>query len=225
MAYHVAIAQFEGPLDLLVQLVEANQLEVTAISAAAVTEQFVAIMEQMGDDRLAEIGRYLDLAARLLVIKSLALLPAAPGSEPEYEASLLEEELELYRRNQARARALAKRWSDPARSYRRPVVLKAERPASLPPAASLRLVYQKLLDVQPPWQGEGPPKLTLEHMLHRVKINLSDKPQALHHMVEETDGPGEVALLLVAVLELVKNRQAAVHQPEAFGAITVSAHA
>ena len=225
MAYHVAIAQFEGPLDLLVQLVEANQLEVTAISAAAVTEQFLAIVEKLGDDRLGEIGLYLDLAARLLVVKSLALLPGAQETEPGLEIARLESELELYRQNQLRARQLAKRWGLAGRSYTRPVPAAPVRPANLPETASLLAIYRKLIDSQPAWETETAPKLTLAHMLTRVQDRLASQPLPLHRMMEESDCPSDVALLLVAVLELVKNRRVAVHQPEPFGAIMVSPHA
>jgi segregation and condensation protein A len=225
LAYHVAIAQFEGPLDLLVQLVEANQLEVTAISAAAVTEQFMAIVEQMGDDQLSEIGRYLDLAARLLVVKSLALLPKQ-DIEPEFEVVRLEAELELYRQNQHRARRLAQHLAQPQRSHGRPIQPSAnQRSANLPSAAALEAAFRRMLDAQPAWENQTIPKLTLTQMLKRVQERLNADPLPLHDMVDAADGPSEVALLLVAVLELAKNNRAAVAQLEPFGHIMVSAHA
>lgn len=224
MAYHVAVAQFEGPLDLLVQLVEANQLEVTAISAAAVTEQFMAVVEQMETPHLAEIGRYLDLAARLLVIKSWALLPKGEA-EPEPEAMRLEGELELYRRNRRRANYLAAHWAASRPSYGRPRGLTPERPVDLPAVAQLQAIFGQLEASRPVWESPAPPKLTLEHMLIRVQERLGSQPLALHGLVNPDDEPSDIALLLVAVLELVKNRQAAVHQPAPFADIMVSTHA
>lgn len=225
MAYHVAVAQFEGPLDLLVQLVEANQLEVTAISAAAVTEQFLAVVDQMGQEELGELGRYLDLAARLLVIKSLALLPEKAEQEPRAELERLEEELELYRRNRLRARFLADRWAASRRSYRRPLQPRPFREARLPSAEALQAVLRNMADSRPAWEKISAPSITLARMLERVQARLSSRPEPLHGLIEAADGPSEIALLLVAVLDLMKNQKANIHQPEPFGSILVSRHA
>ena len=222
--YHVAVAQFEGPLDLLVQLVEANQLEVTAISAAAVTEQFLQTVGQLSDGQLSEISRYLELATRLLLIKSAALLPGT-DKDSEPELIRLAEELEEYQRNRSHAGRLSTCLAASGRSYGRPARPAAVRPAVIPEAASLLTIYQQLLDAKPAWESSAAPKLTLAEMQGRIEQRLNEEPQPLHDMILAEDGPGEVALLLVAVLELVKHRRAAVHQPEPFGRILVSQYA
>src|SRR5512142_1384917 len=84
--YTVAIPVYEGPLDLLLQLIERAELDITAVAIANVTDQYLAYIHKMEKQVPAEeISAFLVMAARLIQIKSEALLPRPPVHEPGEE--------------------------------------------------------------------------------------------------------------------------------------------
>ena len=79
----VHLPGFDGPLDLLLHLIERNQLEITAISLVAVTDQFIAYLRMWDEPPLPRLAEFVTMAARLLLIKSRSLLPRQPrGGRP-----------------------------------------------------------------------------------------------------------------------------------------------
>jgi len=74
-AYQVQLDVFSGPLDLLLHLIEQEQLDITAISLAKVTDQYVAYLQMVQERRADDLTEFVAIAARLLLIKSRALLP------------------------------------------------------------------------------------------------------------------------------------------------------
>jgi segregation and condensation protein A len=81
--YVVRLPAFEGPLDLLLHLIEKRQMEITTISLVAVTDQYLAYLQQWKDEQrpLANMAAFVSIAARLLFIKSQSLLPQSPKEE------------------------------------------------------------------------------------------------------------------------------------------------
>jgi segregation and condensation protein A len=78
----VAIAAFNGPLDLLLHLIRVNEVSITDIPIAEITEQYTAFLDTMRELDLDVASEYVAMAAELIYIKSKMLLPRAPG-EPE----------------------------------------------------------------------------------------------------------------------------------------------
>src|SRR5712692_10735498 len=77
--YVVHLPIFEGPLDLLLHLIEKRQMEITTISLLAVTDQYLHYLRQWQDEHmpLANMAAFISIASRLLYIKSQSLLPHA----------------------------------------------------------------------------------------------------------------------------------------------------
>ncbi|HYE22685.1 MAG TPA: segregation/condensation protein A, partial [Verrucomicrobiae bacterium] len=73
MSVKVKIEQFEGPLDLLLQLIEEQQMDITSVSLAKVTEQFLDYVKNLQVKNPMGLADFLVIAAKLLVIKSKAL--------------------------------------------------------------------------------------------------------------------------------------------------------
>ncbi|RME33714.1 MAG: chromosome segregation protein ScpA, partial [Thermoflexia bacterium] len=97
-SYPVRLPVFEGPLDLLLALIEQQQLDITAVSLAQVADQYLAVIEEMGRRTMADLTGFLVVAAKLLLIKSRVLLPdyrATDGEEDQDTAEFLHQ-LELY---------------------------------------------------------------------------------------------------------------------------------
>src|SRR5215469_13616086 len=77
----VAIPAFSGPLDLLLHLIRINQVSITDIPIAEITEQYTAYLNAMRELDLDVASEYVALAAELIYIKSKLLLPRAPSEE------------------------------------------------------------------------------------------------------------------------------------------------
>src|SRR3979411_326301 len=85
--YVVRLPIFEGPLDLLLHLIEKRQMEITTISLVAVTDQYMAYLRQWEAEQLplANMAAFVSIAARLLFIKSQSLLPHSSKEEGREE--------------------------------------------------------------------------------------------------------------------------------------------
>ena len=98
--YTVHTSVYEGPLDLLLDLIEHAELDITSVSLATVTDQYLASIKNIEQINADEISAFLVIAAKLLQIKSEALLPrppARPAGEEDIGRSLVDQ-LKLYKR-------------------------------------------------------------------------------------------------------------------------------
>lgn len=110
-SYRVRLELFEGPLDLLLHLIKRNEVSVTDIPVAQITEQYLAYLDLMRELNLDVASEYLVMAATLTLLKSRLLLPAPPGADEEEadpRADLIRQLLE-YQRYREAAAALAER--------------------------------------------------------------------------------------------------------------------
>ena len=100
--YEVNLPVYQGPLDLLLQLIEREKLDISAIALAAVTDQFLAHIRQIEELQPDLLTDFLLVAARLIWIKSRILLPSAPPTEDEEEeedpAEALARQIKEYKR-------------------------------------------------------------------------------------------------------------------------------
>jgi segregation and condensation protein A len=97
----VKLDVFEGPLDLLLHLIKKNEVQITDIPIATITDQYLAVLEELPELNLDGAGEYLVMAATLMYIKSRLLLPADPDDEAEAEAdprAELVQQLQEYQR-------------------------------------------------------------------------------------------------------------------------------
>jgi segregation and condensation protein A len=96
-AFSIKTDHFEGPLELLIELVEKRKLLINNISLAAVTDEYIARVSDMQEQSLPNTAQFITLAATLLLIKSKSLLPVLElTDEEEITISDLEERLRLY---------------------------------------------------------------------------------------------------------------------------------
>ena len=92
--YKVQLESWQGPLDLLLQLIESQEMDITKVSLATVADQFIAYMNANPNLKLEETADFLVVAAKLIYIKSKALLPTL---EIEDEGIDLEKQLKMYK--------------------------------------------------------------------------------------------------------------------------------
>lgn len=220
----VAVRDFEGPLGLLLELVERNRLEVTEISVAAVTSQYLARIREMKEVAPEHLSEFLQLGTRLLHIKSLALLPREAAAEQAEELRQLNLELEEYRRYQAAARELA-RLSGRS-SWHRPVVSRlATHELPLPELnlSDLAGAFQNALKRVEPAKPEGIIRrhLSQAEIAERIRRRLAKGAFGLQELLDSARDRVEVIVTFLAMLELIRDQELRVVQEGQFAAIMV----
>lgn len=233
--YQVQLPDFEGPLDLLLRLIEREELDITVIALAQVADQYLAHVRQMESPDPGSLSAFLVIAARLLVIKSRALLPrpqAARGpDEPPDEGEQLARQLREYQRYK-QAAALLRGWEEQGR---RTYTRLAAPPAPVRPAnqqievtvsemiAAVQRRMQLLLPFDPPLSALPMPKaITVAEMAEKIHSRLQvqqwiDFEDLLSLAVQRV----EVIVGLWAVLELLKRQAIVAEQPKLFGPIMI----
>ena len=96
MAYQIKLEQYQGPLDVLLQLIEQDKLNITDISLADITESFLAHLDKVEELYPEELADFLVVATRLLYIKSRVLLPYLVNDDEEPITDLTEH-LKIYK--------------------------------------------------------------------------------------------------------------------------------
>ncbi len=95
--YKVKIKQFNGPYELLLNLIESRDLDITKIALSEVTEQFLLYIQNADDMDLDELSNFLIVASKLLFLKSRYLLPEVIEDNEDEECDDLEEHLKIYK--------------------------------------------------------------------------------------------------------------------------------
>jgi len=226
----IQLPLFEGPLEMLLSLVERRQLPITELSLAAVADQYlsqVRALEVVDQDALAD---FLVIAARLLLIKARALLPQlTPTDEPEEEsAEDLVHRLEAYRAFKLLAMDLAERVAAGRAAYARGAGAAASTSPPQPPLEPIPpdLLASLLAEIEgrtrPGPAPEAPlaPQVSVEERLALLRDRLGREREVDWRSVAG-DTVQEIVATLLAVLELVRRGELGIEQPELFGPITL----
>lgn len=231
--YQIALPVFSGPLDLLLHLIERQELDITAVSLAQVTAQYLTQIEQMKENRMEQLIDFLVVAARLVLIKSRALLPQTPviieGEEEEDPAEALVRQLKTYKQFKGAARWLQNREEARLRTFLRvapPPRLDSRLDLSGVTVESLltavRDVLARVENREESVALVQPRRITIEGQIARLRFR-ARQGQAFQfrELLSEESNRVEVSVTLLAVLELIKRQEIAVSQPELFGPIAI----
>ncbi len=226
--YKIKLDQFEGPLDLLLQLIEKQKLDIVQVSLAKVTDQYIEFLNQAENLKPDELADFLVIAAKLLLIKSQVLLPSL-GSEMETEGVELETQLKIYKEYLEASKKihkiiLEKNFSFPRQknivfsTFIAPEnvdknilfnafikILKGLEPLVKIPQETLRRVFslkEKIKEIQ---------EMIFQN--NEVKFN---------HLIKKSSSKIEIIMSFLALLELVKQRVVVVIQEESFEEITIT---
>lgn len=226
----IKIKQFEGPLDLLLKLIEEQKLEIKEISLAAVTEHFLHYMRAQTTLFPQELADWLVIAAKLLVIKSKALLPALALPEEEQEEAInLTWQLYQYKRFKEAAKALRKMEGRDLQSWGRHTAFVEKisfyPDPSLTTAAlrdALRFLAKALEEII------SLPKKILEEVVtisdkieHLQKIIRQKVELRLRDLLSKTKSKTEIIVTFLALLELVKQKILSADQEAIFSDIVI----
>ncbi len=228
------VDQFEGPLDLLLQLVEKEELDITEISLAAVAEQYVQYLNtNKGKIPAEELADFLVIAAKLVFLKSRLLIPNL-DEEVLDEGPDLATQLRLYQRFVDAARKIEVRWNEGLVSYardRRPV-RSLEKTFSPPPSVTVdtlkevmgRVIARLTPIVQLP-QAAVRRVITIQEKISELANRLRSKTKTtFSHFIAHAKDRQERVVSFLALLELVKQRVIKVDQANLFEEIEIAAH-
>ncbi|MBI4598682.1 segregation/condensation protein A [Candidatus Uhrbacteria bacterium] len=229
MPYDVVLPAFAGPLPVLLDLIERAQLPITEVSLAQVADDYLRFI-QANDVPAEELADFLVVAAKLLLIKSHAILPVLAEAEVDADPGKLALQLRLYREFVGVSQWVEERYASEEAMLARPhVPLPVER-GFVPPeslgADALRESFRHLLKRLEPF-------LALKEASLRRVISVQEKIRDIQRAVFERArlafadlvGPrperADVVVSFLAVLELVKQRIVSAAQASAFEDITL----
>jgi segregation and condensation protein A len=226
MAHTVAVGEFEGPLGLLLELVQRGKIEVSSISVAEVTAKYLARLEALEVDTPEELSEFLGLGARLVYIKSLALLPQESSVEQGEELRILNLELAEYKRMQSAARELGQRSS--IRTWPRTVTERLPRhdlPLPEIDISQLSEAFTRALKRTDPSQPTGIIRrhISMEVVSKRLKRSLQSGQFELQDLLDGCRDRLEIIVTFLALLELIRGGIARVIQTGQFAPIMVEA--
>jgi segregation and condensation protein A len=240
--FQVRLANFEGPFDLLLQLIFAHRLDVTEVALHQVTDDFIAYTKSIGAQlELEETTAFLVIAATLLDLKAARLLPAAQVDDEEDLAllevrDLLFARLLQYRAYKHVAEMFAELEATALRSYPRAVSLE-DRFAGLLPEVMLGVDADRFAEIAAIAFTPRPvPTVALGH-LHELQVSVPEQAKHLLGMLEargsgqwasfselvaDCAAPIEIVGRFLALLELYRSRTVAFDQSEPLGVLQVS---
>ncbi len=232
--YQVQLAVFEGPLDLLLHLIERDKLDISAVSLAQVTDQFLAHVHALEDVRAGTLADFLEVTVKLVWIKSRLLLPQPRRQEEEDEedpAEALARQLREYKRFKEAAAALRTIEEAGLHTYGRiaaPPELERRLEADAGSLNDLLAAARAALAAsatQPDQVPEGmvvPFTLTIQDQIEYIGRTLRQHSRVTFHgLLSQARHRMEIIVTLLAVLELIKRGQALVMQARAFGEIYI----
>lgn len=234
--YVVSTPVYEGPLDLLLELIEKAELDITTFSLAKVTDQFLEYIKNMPERNADEVSSFLVVAARLIQIKSAALLPRPPQTEKETDIDAGEElvrQLLEYKKYKTIAALLEEREKSGMRTYLRlsaPAVhfdprldleeFKLDDLAHL--AFEIFNLRQNLLPIE---TVVSFPRLTIKEKIAVILDELKRKRAVTFFSLLRNRTRVEIVVTFLAVLELIKQNILDVSQTDTFSDILISPNA
>ena len=229
--YTFRTSVYEGPLDLLLNLIERAELDITAVSLAGVTDQYLAYinsLEQLDPD---EISAFLLIAAKLLQIKSEALLPRPPSRERGEEdvGQALVDQLRLYKRYKEIGAWLHERQESNLRTF-----LRIAPPPKFEPKLDLSNVtleklvtaaeeaFAKERNKRPLGDIIAAPRVTIREKIDLIAKTMKEVERAtFRSLLDKGASRLEVVVTFLAMLELVKRYRIYAHQEGLFNEIEI----
>lgn len=226
------VGTFEGPFDLLLHLCRTHEIDLAALPVRTITDQYLAHLEAIEFRDLEAAGAYLVMAATLIYLKSKLLVPADDTEEEQLddEGLALKQELEERLREYARVK-VAGAWLGEREAAM--ALVWGRTGSTLPPIEEVPLedlsvhwlerAMKKLIEDQrrqKPREVDANPPSVLERMTEILSV-LRDTWSLLFSSLTGERQRSEIAVTLLAMLELVRQGRIRIQQTELFGDIVI----
>jgi Uncharacterized conserved protein len=237
MSYHIKLSQFEGPLDLLLHLINKAKIDLQDIFISEITQQYLAYMDEIGDVDMDRASDFLNMASTLLYIKSRSLLPR---HEEELEAEEIDPERDLIEKLRAykafkdvSEKLKALQEAAGAYYYRLP----EEMPDLVSPVVwedlEVRALYEAFNELLARRKEHKPlfEKVEVQHDSFSVRaqtkkiLGILRTKREMHfaELFEEEASSMEIAVTFLALLQLWHTDKLLIEQTKSFGEILVKA--
>ena len=229
--YTVTIPVYEGPLDLLLRLIEHAELDITAIALAMVTDQYLTHIRKLDNARPDEISAFLVIAAKLIQIKSEALLPRPPIRETAEDdpAENLARQLRIYKRFKEIANLLEERDAQGLHTY-----LRLAPPPKIEGRLDLsEITLTDLFEAARSTFMQGSEKQSLGTIISAPRVTIRQKIAYITNALNKNKNASfkallgasnsrlEVVVTFLALLELIKRYRVSARQDGLFGDIEI----
>lgn len=229
--HQISLEKFEGPLDLLLQLIEKNKLQITEISLAEITEQYLEYINNSEALNSSEVADFLLTASKLIYLKSKYLLPDFNLTD-EDEAGSLEHQLKIYKQYYEASYKINKLFRSKRRfSYSRTVFYKRAMVQEFIPPSNVtkNILAQTFKEILSRIDNV----LNLPAMIIAKAVSINEKIKHLRDLIKNSpqlnfttlmkdqSNKMEIVVSFLAMLELVKQREVIVLQDKLFGDLNI----
>lgn len=227
MSYVFKLDEFEGPLDLLLRMIEEEKMDVTQVALSKVTDQFIQYLTGIEEKHPEELADFLVVASKLLLIKSKVLLPQVVLEE---DGSDLEKQIKIYKEYLEASKILHKIILKKPYEYVKDDYPPLEEKVFVPPVnfgvSDMHRIFVEIIKRIEPYV-----KLP-EETIHKI-ISAREKYHYIQNLIfqkaslkfgellEDAKSKSEVVATFLALLELVKQRHVAVKQGDLFDEIVI----
>lgn len=236
--YQIKTSQFTGPIETLLEMIEARKLEITQVSLALVTDDFLKFVQEMNaagkernEDEIRFLSDFVAIASRLLLIKSKALLPSLElSTEDQDDIKDLEQRLKFYQQFKPAMEHIKHLYERDAVSVARPLLL--GRPTIFYPApeitpttlhATIRTLFETLRAVSLDLKKVENTVVKLEEKIEEILVKVTSGIKSFGSLINEKTKK-EVVVLFLALLHLLRDQRIHVDQSDRFGDISIKKH-
>jgi segregation and condensation protein A len=230
----IKTGQFEGPLSLLLQIIEKEEMDITEVCLAKIADEYVAYLKKAEYINPEEMADFLVVAAKLLLIKSKALLPYLFPEEDE-EIKEFEDQLRMYKEFLEATKKIetmiGKKKFMFAREFNRQAVLQSAKLFAPPKNLTkeyLASVLGELIERIKPAENELEEKvlerkINIEEKILHIQNSLLEKIRfSFNNILATAENKTEVIVSFLAMLELIKQREITAEQGELFEEIFIN---
>lgn len=236
--YHVSLSQFEGPLDLLLHLIDKAEINIEDIFVSEITSQYLAYMDDLSEVDMDRASAFLTVAAQLLLIKSRSLLPRPPVEEEEEEdpKEALLRQLREYKAFKEVSAELHERFEEAKKAFTRlpeDVVLPPQKfelnnatPDNLY-AAFLEILNREEETEEKPdrTQNVRPDRFTVRDRVLHLREKLKDGRIRFSDLFSDVSSRMEKIVTFMALLEMLARGEVHITQGATFAPIYIRAKA
>ncbi len=226
--YEVKLEEFQGPFHKLLELIENKKLEIVRLNLAEVTADFLEYLKTLESSNPRVLADFVSVAAKLILIKSHALLPALEiQEEEEKEIADLEDRLKIYREFKAAGNNLKNLWGK-RMSFSKGYFINVPEgfylTEDLTPSdleSAICKLSEELALILPDRKEEGIKLVNFEEKVKELMARVNDVLQMSFSQVVKDKSRAEIVILFLALLHLLKDNLVIIDQEDKFSEIKI----
>jgi len=227
MPTDIKLEKFQGPLDLLLQLVEQEEMKITDVSLSEVTEQFVKYLAELSEDNSEEVADFLVIATKLVYLKSRILLPYLYPEEDEGPS--LADQLKMYQQYIEASKKVEELWLGGVMAYGRVEPPVRAKDFVLPNNAhvddlreSMIKLVSRLKPINPLPRVSIDRGITVKDKIEKILSALKQyKKISFRDVLARAESKTDIIISFLAVLDLLKEAKAVAYQDSSFSDLEI----